>query len=73
MPQNRIDTSIVCPFFKETRRQSIVCEGLYSTGTSAAFTFSFPSLRRDYQKAFCAACYERCVWAKVMLEKYGGI
>lgn len=70
MPQDRIDMGIGCPFFKETRRQSIVCEGLYSTGTSAVFTFSSPSFRRDYQHAFCCARYARCVWARVLLEKY---
>lgn len=71
MPNSWIDKSVKCPFYKETHQRTVVCEGLYATGTSAVFTFSSRGMRLEYQRAFCCGDYRRCVWAGVMIERYG--
>ena len=68
---NRADISVKCPFFKETLKSAIKCEGLYGDGTSAVLTFFSPSVRRDYQRAVCGGDFRVCKWAKTLSEKYG--
>ena len=60
----------ICPFYKDTGKQMIYCEGL-EANSSIHNAFAIPERRRQYELEYCKTWqYESCDIAKMHIERY---
>ena len=60
---------VVCPYYKELRNQSIICEGVQQK-TTIHLAFPTKDGCEEYMDAKCRACYTDCWIAKMHNERY---
>lgn len=62
---------VVCPFFKHTDGNHIVCEGLYG-GTTLSINFGDPNDKESYKDAYCRNMdgYHYCRVCVMLEDKY---
>ena len=59
---------VVCPFYVDETRNTIKCEGIFTATSQNNFVNSIK--KQHHQEIYCYNDYERCLQAKILLEKY---
>lgn len=60
---------VICPFYSDDTRNSIKCEGLFSTSSTQNFKTS--AERNRHIQRYCNTFnYKKCPYAEAMLLKY---
>lgn len=72
---NRIDEQVVCPYYKRSGGDEIVCEGVTEDSRNRiTFTQSAQkercNARLNYLKTFCCGEYESCRWKQTLDKVY---
>ena len=60
----------ICPFYKDTDRQKVFCEGL-EPNCSIHITFATPEQRKQFERSHCKTWdYEACTLAVMHSKRY---
>ena len=68
--ESRIDSGIICPFYKTVYRHMIYCEPVAADADRTANVLKTKAARNEYIENFCASyCWESCVIAQMCVKK----
>ena len=72
---NRIEENIVCPYYRRSTGDEIICEGA-TEDTRNRITFTYPAFkdrskaRVEYLRKHCCGDYKNCKWKQTMDKVY---
>lgn len=61
---------VMCPFYKSDDGVRIVCENLLQKSKNVTHRFESSSEKQRHMKRCCCGHYKRCLYYRVLLEKY---
>ena len=59
------DAAVLCPFYKEEGKTSLVCEG-QDDSMKMHIVFNPPVKKQAFKQRYCEGCYEKCKWAETL-------
>lgn len=65
---NYSDKNVKCPFYKNTDKKSIKCEGIFSN--FCINSFSDKEKARVHFTKYCCDDYKKCPVAEIIIKKY---